>query len=149
MCGWRRSEKPPEIACDKNSVKRFSNHSIIRCPDLVTLSLCLCASVVDFSLLHPERRDGWHASTSENLSKNKKDHAECDQRHMVLFSSSVFSLVSSGTAYLCPEWVIRAMMSLRLSVTVEPKNASRSAWVILAKVAFTAAAHLSMLSALG
>src|ERR1700757_2123236 len=57
-----------------------------------------------------------------------------------------------GTAaigYLWPAWVIRAMKSRRLSVTVEPKNASRSAALILAKFALTAFAHLSTPSALG
>src|SRR6266446_5308171 len=58
----------------------------------------------------------------------------------------------NGTAaisYLWPECVIRAMMSRRLSSTVEPTNSARSAALHLACVALMAAAHLSMPSALG
>src|SRR5260370_25681756 len=52
-------------------------------------------------------------------------------------------------SYLWPECVIRAMMSRRLSGTVEPANSARSAGVHLLIVALMAAAHLSMPSALG
>ncbi len=55
----------------------------------------------------------------------------------------------AAISYLWPECVIRAMMSRRLSSTVEPANSARSAGVHLAIVALIAAAHLSMPSALG
>src|SRR5258707_11507586 len=56
---------------------------------------------------------------------------------------------TAAISYLWPECVIRAMMSRRLSATVEPANSARSAGLHLLIVVLMAAAHLSMLSALG
>jgi hypothetical protein len=52
-------------------------------------------------------------------------------------------------SYLWPECVTRKRRSRRLSGTVEARNSARSAGVHLLIVALMAAAHLSMLSALG
>src|SRR6266850_668805 len=56
---------------------------------------------------------------------------------------------TAAISYLWPEWVIRAMMSRRLSTTVALANSERSDGLHLLIVVLMAVAHLSMLSALG
>lgn len=56
---------------------------------------------------------------------------------------------TAAISYLWPECVIRAMISRRLSATVALLNTVRSAALNFPSVALTAAAHLSMPSALG
>jgi hypothetical protein len=64
-------------------------------------------------------------------------------------ASSLRSSPPTPIRYLCPECVIRARMSRRLSATVAPRYSARSAAVHLPIVALMAEAHLSMPSALG